>query len=88
MLRRIFGPKRDDVTGGWRKLFNEELQDLPSKIRIINARRMRWAEYLTRIREKRNVYRILAEMPEGKRQLSKTRCRWVDNIKMDPVEIG
>jgi hypothetical protein len=69
VLRRIFGPKRDEVTGRWRKLHNEELNKLyssPSIIRIIKSRRMRWAGHVARMGEKRNVYRILVGMPEGK----------------------
>jgi hypothetical protein len=60
VLRRIFGPKKDEVTGGWRKLHNEELRDLyssPSTIRIIKSRRMRWVGHVARMGEKRNVYR-------------------------------
>jgi hypothetical protein len=70
VLRRIFGPKRDEVTGGWRKLHNEELCDLyssPSIIRIIKSRRMRWAEHVARTGEERNAYRLLVGKPEGKR---------------------
>jgi hypothetical protein len=70
VLRRIFGPKRDVVTGGWRKLHNEELHNLyrsPSIIRIIKSRRMRWAGQVARMGEKRNVYRLLVRKPEGKR---------------------
>jgi hypothetical protein len=90
-LRRIFGPKRDEVTGGWRKLHNEELHNLyssPSKIRIIKSRRMRWAGHVARMGEKRNVYRLLVGKAEGKRPLGKTRRRWIDNIKMELLEIG
>jgi hypothetical protein len=90
LLRRIFGPKRDGVTGGWRKLDNEELHNLyssPSIIRIIKSRRMRWAGHVTRMGENRNVYSLLAGKPEGKRPLGRPRCRWIDNIKMDPLEI-
>jgi hypothetical protein len=75
------------VTGGWRKLHNEELHNLyssPSIIRIIKSRRMRWAGHVARIGEKRNVYRILV----GKRPLGRPRRRWIDNIKMDLLEIG
>jgi hypothetical protein len=89
--RRIFGPKRDEVMGGWMKLHNEELQDLyssPSIIRMIKSRRMRWAGYAARMGEKRNAYRLLVGKPEGKRPLGRPRCRWVDNIKMDLLEIG
>jgi hypothetical protein len=72
--------KRDEVTGGWRKLH--------SIIRIIKSRRMRWVEHIARMGEKRNVYRLLVGKPEGKRPLGRQRCRWVDNIKMDLLEIG
>jgi hypothetical protein len=74
VLRRTFGPKRDEVTGGWRKLHNEELRDLyssPSLIRIIKSRRMRWAGHVARMGEKRNAYRLLVRKPEGKRQLGR-----------------
>jgi hypothetical protein len=91
VLRRIFGPKRDEVIGGWRKLHDEELHNLYcllSIIRIIKSRRMRWAGRVARIREKRNVYRILVGKPEGKRPLGRPRCRWEDNIKINFREIG
>jgi hypothetical protein len=87
VLRRIFGPKRDEVTGGWRKLHNEDLHNLytsPSIIRMIKSRRMIWAEHVTRMEEKRNECRILVGMPEEKRPLGRPRRRWVDNNKMDP----
>jgi hypothetical protein len=90
-LRRIFGPKRDEVTGERRKLHNEELRDLyssPSIIRIIKSRRMRWAGHVARMGAKRNAYRLLVGKPEGKRPLGKPRCRWVDNIRMDLREVG
>jgi hypothetical protein len=86
VLRRIFGPKRDEVIGEWRKLHNEELHDLyssPSIIRIITPRRMRWAGYVARMGEKRNVYRLLVGKPEGRRPLGRPRCRRVDKIRMD-----
>jgi hypothetical protein len=91
MLRRIFGPKSDGVTGGWRKLHNEELHNLcssPSIIRIIKSRRMRWTGHVARMGEKRNVYRLLIGKPEGRRPLGRPRCRWIDNIKIDLLEIG
>jgi hypothetical protein len=81
------GPKRYGVTGGWRKLYKEELHNLyssPSIIRIIKPRRMRWAGSVARMGEKRNVYRLLV----GKRPLGRPRRRWMDNIKMDLSEIG
>jgi hypothetical protein len=74
VLRRIFGPKRDEVTGEWRKLHNEELHDLyslPSIIRIIKARRMGWAGNVGRMRYKRNAYRLLVGKPEGRRPLGR-----------------
>jgi hypothetical protein len=83
VLRRIFGPKRDDVMGDWRKLHNEELQNLyssPNIIRMIKSRR-RWNGHVARMGEKRNAYRILVGKPEGKRPLGRPRRRWVDNIK-------
>jgi hypothetical protein len=91
VLRRIFGLKRDEVTGEWRKLHNEELHglySLPSIIKIIKARRMRWARHVARMREKRNVYRLLVGKPEGRRPLGRPRRRWLDNIRMDLVEVG
>jgi hypothetical protein len=91
MLRRIFGPKRGEVTGGRRNLHNEELQNLypsPSMIRIIKSRRMRWTGHVGRMGEKRNAYRILVGKPEVKRPLGRPRRRWVDNIKMNLRKIG
>jgi hypothetical protein len=91
VLRRIFGPKRDGVTRGWRKLHNEELHNLyssASMIRIIKSRRMRWAGHVVRMGEKRNVYRLLVGKPDGKRPLGRPRGRWIDNINMDLLEIG
>jgi hypothetical protein len=85
VLRRISGPKRDEVTGEWRKLHNEELCELyssPSIIRIIKSRRMRWAGHVARM-EKRNAYRLSVGKPEGKRPLGRSRHRCVDNIRMD-----
>jgi hypothetical protein len=89
--RRIFGPKRDEVTGGWRNLHNEELHDLyssPSIIRIMKAWRMRWAGHVARMGERRNAYRLLVGKPEGKRPLGRPRRRWVYNIKIDLLRIG
>jgi hypothetical protein len=87
----MFGPKRDEVTGCWRKLHNEELHNLYSSssiIRMIKSRRMRLAGHVAQMGEKRNAYRILGGKPEGKRSLGRPRCKWVDNIKMDLREIG
>jgi hypothetical protein len=90
VLRRIFGPKRAEVTGEWRKLHNKELHDLyslPSIIRIIKSRTVRWAGHVARMEEKRNAYRLLVGKPEGKRPLGRPRLRWVDNITMDLGEV-
>jgi hypothetical protein len=87
VLRRIFGPRRDEVTGDWRKHHNEELHNLYSslnRITMIKSKRMRWAGHVARMGKKRNAYRILV----GKRPLGRSRCRWVDSIKMDLREIG
>jgi hypothetical protein len=91
VLRRIFEPKRDEVTGGWRKLHNEELHglySLPSIVRVIKARRMRWAGHVARMGEVRGAYNILVGRPERRRPLGRPRRRWEDNIKMDLKEIG
>jgi transcription termination factor 2 len=91
VLWRIFGQKRDEVTGDWRQLHNEELSNLyslPSIIRILKSRRMRWAGHVARMREKRNAYMLLVGKPEGKRPLGRQRHRWVDNIRMDLGEVG
>jgi hypothetical protein len=91
VLRGIFGPKRDEVTGKWRKLHNEEIHNLyssPDIIRKIKSRRMRWAGHVARMGVGRNVYRVLVGRPEGKRPLERPRRRWKDGIKMDLREIG
>jgi hypothetical protein len=78
VLRRIFGPKRDEVTGEWRKLHNEELHDLyssPTIVRVIKSRRMRWAGHVAQIGEGRGVYGVLVLKPEGKRLLGRPRRR-------------
>ena len=72
VLRRIFGPKRDEVTGVWRKLHNEELNDLyssPNIVRVIKSRRIGWAEHVARMGERRGVYMVLVGKPEGKVRL-------------------
>jgi hypothetical protein len=87
VLRGIFGPKRDEVTGEWRKLHNEELHNLyssPDIIGQIKSRRMRWAGHMARMVEGRNVYRVLVGKPEGKRPLGRPRHRWEDGIKNGP----
>jgi len=91
VLRRIFGPRSDEVTGEWRRLHNEELNDLycsPNIVRVIKWRRMRWAGHVARMVEKRGVYRVLVGKPEGKRPLGRSRRRWVDNISTDIQEVG
>jgi hypothetical protein len=91
VLRRIFGPKRDKVTGEWRRLYNEELNDLyssPTIIRVIKSRRMRWAEHVARMGEGRGAYSILVGRREGRRPLGRPRHRWEDNIKMDLQKVG
>jgi hypothetical protein len=91
VLRRIFGPKRDEVTGGWRKLHDEELHGLfssPSIVRVIKSRRMRWAGHVACMVEVRNAYSILVGKPEGRRPLGRPRHKWEDNIGMDLREIG
>jgi len=90
-MRRIFVPKRDEVTGEWRKLHNEELNYLYcslSNIRVIKSRRMRWVGHVAHFGERRGVYRVLVGKPEGKRLLERSRCRWQDNIKMDLQKLG
>jgi hypothetical protein len=91
VLKRIFGPQRGEVTGGWRKLHKEELHGLyssPSIVRVIKARRMRWAGHVARMGEVRGAYNILVGKPEGRRQLGRPRRRWEDDIKMDLRETG
>jgi hypothetical protein len=89
-LRRIFGPKRDEVKREWRKLHNEELNglySLPNIVGVIKSRILKWAGHVALMEEKRVVYRVLVGKPEGKRPLGRTRCRWEDNIKMDLQEV-
>jgi hypothetical protein len=91
VLRRIFGPKRDEVTGEWSKLHNEELNglySLPNIVRVIKSRRLRLAGHVARMGEGRGVYRILVGKPEGKRLLGRPRHRWEDNVRMDLQEVG
>ena len=88
VLRSIFGPRRDEVTGEWRRLHNEELNDLYSSPNIVRVRRMRWAGHVARMGEERELYRVLVGKPEGKRPLGRPRRRWVDNIRMDLQEVG
>jgi len=91
VLSTVFGPKRDEVTGQWRKLYNEELLDLyslPNIVRVVKSRTMRWAGHVARMGEGRGVHRILVGKPEGKRPLGRPRRKWEDKIKMDLREVG
>ena len=91
VLTRIFGPKRDEVRGEWRKLHNEELKGLyssPNIVRVIKSRRMKWAGHVARMGEVTGVYRVLVGKPEWKRPLGRPRRRWEDNIRMDLQEVG
>jgi hypothetical protein len=91
VLRGIFGPERDEVTGEWRKWHSGELHNLyssPDIIRQIKSKSMRWAGHVARMEEGRNVYRVLVGKPEGKRPLERPRRNWEDGIKMDLREFG
>jgi hypothetical protein len=91
VLKRIFGPKRDEVTGQWRKLNNQELHDLyssPTIVRVIKSRRMRWSGHVSRMGEGRCVYRGLVGKSEGKRPLGIAECKWEDNIKSELSRSG
>ena len=90
VVRRIFGPKRDEVTGEWRKLHNEELKGLyssPNIVRVIKSRRLRWAGHVACMGVGRGC-RVMVGKPEGKRPLGRPRRRWEDNIRMDLQEMG
>jgi hypothetical protein len=90
VLRRVFGPKWDEVTGEWRKLHNEELNDLyslPNIVRVVQSTRMRWAGHVAHMGEDRGVHMVLVGKPEGNRPLGRPRRRWEDNIKMDLQEV-
>jgi len=90
VLRKIFGPRGNEVTGEWRRLHNEELIDLyssPNIVRVIKSRRMRWVGHVARMGEERGVYRVLVGKPEGMRPLGRPRRRWMDNIRMDFQEV-
>ena len=91
VLRRIFRPRRDSVTGEWRRLHNEELKDLyssPNIVRVIKSRRMRWAGHVACMGKERWVHRVLLGKLEGRRPLGRPRRRWVDNIRIDLQEVG
>jgi hypothetical protein len=92
VLKRILGPKRDEETGGWRKLHSVALHNLylvrtPSRIRMMKSRWMRWVGHVARMGVKRNAYKILVGKPEGKRPLGRPTYKWVDNIKLDIREV-
>jgi hypothetical protein len=91
VLRRIIGPKRDEVRGEWSRLHNKELYALyssPNIIRVMKSRRLRWEGHVARMGERRGAYRALVGKPEGRRPLKRPRRRWEDNIKMDLREVG
>ena len=91
VLRRIFGPRKDEVSREWRKLHIEELNDLyssPNIVWVIKSRSMGWAGHVARIGERRGICRVLVGKPEGKRPLGRPRSRWEDNIKMNFLEVG
>jgi hypothetical protein len=91
VLRRVFGPKRDEVTGEWRKLHNQELNDLyslPYIVLVVKSRRMRWAGHVARMGEERGMHRVLVGKPEGNRPSGRPRRRWEDNIKMVVQKVG
>jgi len=91
VLRRICRPKRNKVTGEWRKLHNDELNELvssPNIFWVIKLRKMRWAGHVAYMGERRGIYRVLVGKLEGKRPLERPRHRWEDNIKMDRQEVG
>jgi hypothetical protein len=90
-MRRIFGPKRDEIIGEWRKLHNEELIDLyssPNIVQVMKLKRMRWVGCVAYMGERRGAIRVLVRNSEGKRRLGTPRRRWEDNIKMDLQEVG
>jgi hypothetical protein len=91
VLRGVFGPKRNKVTGEWRKLHNEELNDLyslPSTVWVVNSRRMRWAGRVAQMGDERVVHKVLVGRLEGKRPMGRCRHRWENNIRMDLQEVG
>jgi len=91
VLRRIFGPRRDEVTGKWRRLHNKELNDLyssPNIVQVIKSRRMRWAGHVAHMGAERGVYRVLVGKLKGKKPLGRPRRRWTDNIRTDLQEVG
>ena len=91
VLRILFGPNRDEITGALRKLHNEELNDLycsPNIFRVIKSMRMRWAGQVARMSQRKGAQRVIAGQPAGKRLFGRPRYRWADNIKMNIQEVG
>jgi len=89
MVLRLFGPRKDEVTGEWRRLHNEEINDLYSSPNIvIKSIRMRWAGHVARMGCGEGVYRALVGKPEGRRPLGRPGRRWVDNIRTDLQDVG
>ena len=91
VLMKIFGAKRNEITGEWRKLHNADLHVLyssPNIIRNLKSRRLGWAGHIARTEQSRNAYRVLVGKPEGKRPLGRPKHRWEDNIKMDLRKVG
>jgi hypothetical protein len=92
VLRKIFGHKKGEVTGEWRRLHDDQLHCLypPNIIRVMKSRRMNWARHRpwARVGERRGAYRVLVGKPEGKRPLGRHRRIWEDNIKIDRKEVG
>ena len=90
VLRKIFGAKKDEITGEWRKLHNVELHALyssPNIVRSLKSRQLRWAGHIARMEQSRNAYRVLVGKPEGKRLLGRQKLRWEDIIKIDLREV-
>jgi hypothetical protein len=90
VLRRVFGPKRDEVARAWRKLHEElnDLYSLPNIVQVVKLRLMRWAGHVVCMGEDRGVHRVLVGKPEGKRPLGRPRRRWADNIEVDLQDVG
>jgi hypothetical protein len=90
VLRRIFGPKRDELTRKWRKLYNEELNDINSSniAQGIKSSLIKWAGYVARTGKRRGAYRVLVGKPDGKGPLGRRRRRWEDNVKINLQEVG
>jgi hypothetical protein len=88
VFRRVFGPKRNGVTGEWRKLHNEEINDLYASPNIVRVIKSRWAGHIVCMEQRRGVYRVLVGKAEGEKPLGRPRHSYEDNIKMDLHEVG